>query len=541
MRNRILTAAFALTLPLVMSAQDVLVHVDTSREPIHQGKYKATMESLSDFQCPEWFRDAKFGIWAHWGVQCAAEDGDWYARGMYYQGNGQYNYQIDAMGHPSEKGFKDWIPRWKAENWQPDSLVKFYKDCGARYFFCMANHHDNFDNWNSKYQPWNSVNMGPHKDIVGGWAAAARKLGLPLGVSVHAAHSWVWYEPSRGADSRGPLKGVRYDGWLTKADGKGTWWEGYDPQDLYEQRHKLSRDNRHWDWDTSKVTPPDQAFCDRIYNRTVDLINQFSPDIVYFDDTYLPLWPVSDCGLAITAHLYNKSMAEHGGKNQAVVTGKVLDDKMKKTILWDVERGACDKIQELPWQTCTCIGSWHYDKHVYYNDGYKSPQQVITMLIDIVSKNGNLLLNVPVRSDGTIDPTERRIVERIGQWMQANGEGIYGTRPWKAFGEGPSADKDNPMSEQGFNEGRIKQTANDIRYTAKGRHTIYAFVLGKPEADITLRLMGSKTLLGRKVRAVSLLGSSERVGWRQAANGLTITKPGHAPFGEALCYKVTVQ
>ena len=182
-------------------------------------------------------------------------------------------------------------------------------------------------------------------------AAAARKLGLPLGVSFHAAHSWVWYEPSRGADSRGPLKGVRYDGWLTKADGKGTWWEGYDPQDLYEQRHKLSRDNRHWDWDTPKVTPPDQAFCDRIYNRTVDLINQFSPDIVYFDDTYLPLWPVSDCGLAITAHLYNKSMAEHGGKNQAVVTGKVLDDKMKKTILWDVERGACDKIQELPWQT----------------------------------------------------------------------------------------------------------------------------------------------------------------------------------------------
>lgn len=541
MKQYVQTIALALAFPLLAGAQDVLIHVDTSREPIHAGKYEASTESLSDYQCPEWFRDAKFGIWAHWGVQCAAEDGDWYARGMYQQGNGQYNYQIDALGHPSEKGFKDWIPRWKAERWQPDSLVKFYKDCGARYFFCLANHHDNFDNWNSKYQPWNSVNMGPHKDIVGGWAAAARKQGLPLGVSVHAAHSWVWYETSRGADSRGPLKGVRYDGWLTKADGKGTWWEGYDPQDLYEQRHPLSRDNRHWDWDTSKVTLPDQAFCDRIYNRTVDLINQFSPDIVYFDDTYLPLWPVSDCGLAITAHLYNKSMAEHGGKNQAIVTGKVLNDDMKKTILWDVERGSCDQIQALPWQTCTCIGSWHYDKHVYYNDGYKTPQQVITMLIDIVSKNGNLLLSVPLRSDGTIDPTEHRIVARIGEWMKANGEGIYGTRPWKTFGEGPSADKANPINAQGFNEGRVKQTASDIRYTAKGRHTVYAFVMGQPEADITLRHMGRKTLLGRQVRSVELLGSTEKVAWRQTASGLTITKPSTVPFGEALCYKVTVK
>ena len=250
---------------------------------------------------------------------------------------------------------------------------------------------------------------------------------------------------------------------------------------------------------------------------------------------------MSDCGLAITAHVYNKSMAEHGGKNMAVVTGKVLNDDMKKTILWDVERGSCDKIQSLPWQTCTCIGSWHYDKHVYYNDGYKSPQQVITMLVDIVSKNGNLLLSVPVRSDGTIDPTERRIVERIGQWMRANGEGIYGTRPWKTFGEGPSAEKDNPLSEQGFNEGRVKQTASDVRFTAKGNRTVYAFVMGEPSADIVLHSMGRKSLLGRAIRSVSMLGSTEKVTWRQSADSLTIACPSAVPFTEAVCYKVVVK
>lgn len=537
---RLIIASVMLVASLTAGAQQPKVRVNTSQEPMHSGKYTASVESLSDYQCPEWFRDVKFGIWAHWGVQCAAEDGDWYARNMYFQGGGQYNYQIDAMGHPSEKGFMEWIPRWKAENWNPDSLVKLYKDAGARYFFCMANHHDNFDNYDSKYQPWNSVNMGPHKDIVGGFAKAARKYGLPFGVSVHAAHSWTFYEPSRGADSKGPLKGVKYDGWLTKADGKGRWWEGYDPQDLYEQRHELSKDNREWDWNPEKVTLPDQAYCDRIYNRTVDLINKYSPDIVYFDDTYLPLWPFSDCGLALTAHLYNKSMAEHNGRNEAVVTGKVLKDWMKNTIVWDVERGSCDKIQEKPWQTCTCIGSWHYDKHIYYNNRYKSPKQVVNILVDVVSKNGNLLLNIPVKSDGTIDPTERKIVETIGQWMKVNGESIYGTRPWTVFGEGPTAEKSNPISAQGFNEGKVSQTASDIRFVKKGKNLIYATVLGVPEKDFTIKSLGRKELLKKRIRQVSLLGSGDKVEWSQDADGLHIKAPAKAPFEEANVYKIAI-
>ncbi len=151
--------------------QNFKVVINTEKEPVKDGPFQPTVEGLSGYTCPEWFRDAKFGIWAHWGPQCAPEDGDWYARNMYFENNGNYRYQIDAMGHPSELGFKDWIPRFKAEQWNPDSLIRLYKETGARYFMTLANHHDNFDLWDSPYQPWNSVNMGPKRDIVRGWAA----------------------------------------------------------------------------------------------------------------------------------------------------------------------------------------------------------------------------------------------------------------------------------------------------------------------------------------------------------------------------------
>ena len=516
----------AILVAVCASAQNFKVNVNTDKEPIHEGKYEGTVESLSDYVCPEWFRDAKFGIWAHWGPQCQPEDGDWYARGMYQEGSRNYRYNIDVKGHPSEFGFKDWIHEWRAENWDPDELIKLYADAGAKYFFSLANHHDNFDLYESSYQPWNSLNMGPRKDIVGGWAAACRKYGLYFGVSVHASHAWTWYETSRGHDTKGALKDVPYDGWLTKEDGKGTWWEGYDIQDLYAQNHELSRNNGEWNWVEGQVTPPDQAYCDKLYNRTVELVNKYNPDILYFDDTYLPLYPHSDCGLKIVANMYNKSMAENGGVNKAVVTGKVLTPEQKKTIVWDVERGAPDKIQELPWQTCTCIGSWHYDKHIYYNDSYKSAPTVVRMLVDIVSKNGNLLLSVPVKGDGTIDPTERRIVTEIGEWMKVNGESIYGTRPWKVFGEGPTSENANPVNAQGFNEGKEKYSSADLRFNKKGDKLLYVTVFDIPEGEVTVRSLGRKAgLADRRIKSVSLLGSEEKLTWKQDDEKLCITAP----------------
>ena len=548
MRNATLTLLLAAALCIPAGAQNrtadpnpqFKVIVDTSKEAIAPGEWQPTVESLSAWECPEWFRDAKFGIWAQWGPKCDPEDGDWYARNMYIEGSGQYKYNIDTRDHPSRWGFKDWIHEWKAENWDPDALVKLYKEAGARYFFTLANHHDNFDLYNSKYQSWNSVALGPEKDIVGGWAEACRKYGLRLGVSVHAAHSWVWYETSRGADTKGPLAGVPYDGVLTKEDGAGTWWDGLDPQELYEQRHPLSKNNRSWDWEEDRVTPPDQAFCDKIYNRTVQLINDYNPDIVYFDDTYLPLWPVSDAGLKILAHGYNKSAERNGGKSQIVFTGKVLTDWQKKTLLWDVERGAPDAIQELPWQTCTCIGEWHYNKHVYYDDRYKSSADVISMLVDVVSKNGNLLLSVPLRGDGTPDPTEVRIVKQIGRWMNINSESIYDTRPWVIYGEGPTADTANPVNAQGFNEGRLKYSAKDIRFNKKGDKVLYVTLLGVPEEDITVKALGSKTAQNsKKIKSITLLGSDEKVTWTQEKDSLSIGKPATVPTEEAVVYKVT--
>ena len=547
MKHYILTTLLVLAVSIPAAAQnrtadpnpDFKVRVDTSREAIAPGPWAPTVESLSAWECPEWFRDAKFGIWAHWGPQCEPEDGDWYARNMYIEGSGQYKYNIDTRDHPSRWGFKDWINEWKAENWDPDALVKLYKEAGARYFFTLANHHDNFDLFNSKYQSWNSVALGPKIDIVGGWAEACRKYGLRLGVSVHAAHSWSWYETSRGADTKGPLAGVPYDGILTKEDGVGTWWEGLDPQELYEQRHPLSPNNRAWDWEEDKVTTPDQAFCDKIYNRTVQLINDYNPDIVYFDDTYLPLWPVSDAGLKILAYGYNKSAERNGGSSQIVFTGKVLTDWQKKTLLWDVERGAPDAIQELPWQTCTCIGEWHYNKHVYYEDRYKSSADVISMLVDVVSKNGNLLLSVPLRGDGTPDPTEIKIVKQIGAWMQINSESIYDTRPWVIYGEGPTAEAANPINAQGFNEGRQKYSAKDIRFNRKGDKVLYVTLLGVPTEDITVKALGSRTAQNsRKIRNITMLGSAEKVVWAQAQDGLTITCPAAVPASEAVVYKV---
>ena len=216
------------------------VPVSEQHEQMLTGRYEPTWQSLETHQTPEWFRDAKFGIWAHWGPQCVEGSGDWMARGMYIEGNGQFKYHVEHYGHPSEFGFKDILPLFKAEKWDPEALVERYKRCGAKYFFVLGNHHDNYDLWNSQYQPWNSQNIGPKKDILDGWTKAAKKAGLPLGISFHADHAWLWYETSQRYDQNGPKAGVYYDGKLTKADGKGKWWEGYDPQMLYRQNHPQS-------------------------------------------------------------------------------------------------------------------------------------------------------------------------------------------------------------------------------------------------------------------------------------------------------------
>ncbi len=521
------------------------VIVDTGTEPVAEGKFEPTWDSLRQYEAPDWFRDAKFGIWAHWGPQCEPEVGDWYARHMYLEGDWKYNFHCEHYGHPSEFGFKDVIHRWKAEKWDPEKLVSLYKRVGARYFFAMANHHDNLDMWDSSHQPWNSVDVGPKKNIIDGWAKAARKHGLPFGVSVHAAHAWSWYEPAQGADQKGDKAGVPYDGKLTEADGKGTWWEGLDPQDLYAQNHEPSPNflnagsvHSRWNWGGG-VSQPDFAYCQNFYDRTAELVRKYQPDLLYFDDTALPLWPVSDAGLKLAADFYNTNLAKTGGKSTGVLFGKVLNDDQLECLTWDIERGVPDRTLPHAWQTDTCIGGWHYDRGVYERGHYKSAKTVIHMLADIVSKNGNLLLNVPVRGDGSIDEKEEEILEGIADWMDVNQEAIFETRPWKTFGEGPASDG-VPLNAQGFNEGKGKPfTAEDVRYTTKGGD-LYAIVLGVPEKALSLKSLGSKE--GPEVISVVLLGSSTKVTWSQTDSTLDIKPPNRAPAADAaIVYKITLR
>ena len=501
--------------------------LDAQNVEVATGKYSPEWESLNQWECPEWFKDAKFGIWAHWGPQCEAETGDWYARHMYYDNHWQGKHHVKTYGSQSEYGLKELCRDWKAENWNPDALVKFYKSVGARYFFTLGNHHDNFDLWDSPYQEWNSVNVGPKKDIVRGWADACEKYGLPLGISMHASHTWTWMEGAQKYD--GNL--TKEDGYKLNPDGTEKWWKGLDPQELYAQRHEHSEGweregNIHSQWNWGKgASLPSEEYKMKFQNRVLECINTFSPDMVYFDDTVLPFYGCDDAvGQNILSHYYNTSAKQNGGEQQVVVMGKVLEERHKDFMLWDVERGTPDRMQEKYWQTCTCLGSWHYERSVYERNGYKSAGQVISMLVDVVSKNGNMLLSVPIRADGTIDDKEIAILNDIKAWMDVNSVSIYGTRPWKTFGEGPLAEAVIPINAQGFNESN-NYSADDIRFVQRN-DTVFATTLRYPSAkSVTIEALGlaSKHYSG-KVKSVTLLGHGD-VSIANGVDGLNITMP----------------
>lgn len=502
------------------------------------GPFKPAWNSLQQYQVPEWFKNAKFGIWAHWGPQCQPEFGDWYARGMYQEGSSQYKYHLEKYGHPSKFGFKDVINEWMAENWNPDELIGLYKEAGARYFMALANHHDNFDNYNSSHQPWNSVRTGPKKDIIGGWEKAARKHGLKFGASVHAAHAWSWYEVSQRYDKDGPLKGVPYDGNISRSDGAGKWWEGLDPRDLYAQQHPLSENSwdngmihRQWNWGNS-VAIPSKKYCKNFYKRTIELIDNYNPDLLYFDDTALPLWPVGDEGLRIAAHYYNRSYRKNGS-TEVVLFGKILDEMQRKCMVWDIERGQSNTIEPYTWQTDTCIGSWHYDRRIFDAHRYKSAKTVIHTLVDVVSKNGNLLLSIPLKGDGALDSDELEVVKGITAWMKINSESIYDTRPYKVYGEGPAMSETAELSAQGFNEGKGKPfTAADFRFAVKG-DVMYATSMGKPSGKVLIR-----TLQQRDVQRVDLLGYKEALPTERTEEGLVINLPEDCQTNIAAVFKI---
>jgi alpha-L-fucosidase len=493
---------------------------------IQKGPFAATRESLKAYRVPDWFRDAKFGIWAHWGPQSAAEYGDWYARRMYIQGERQYEYHVKTYGHPSKVGFKDVIATWKADKFDPDHLMQLYKQAGAKYFCSMGVHHDNFDLWNSKYQPrWNAVAAGPKKDIVGLFRKAALRQGLKFAVSEHLSNSYNWFATSHTSDKTGHYAGVPYD--------------GSDPKyaDLYHalpNDYNLSNMTATGPGAMSRVSP--DSWKQLYFRRIKDLIDQYEPDLLYTDGGI----PMEDYGLNLVAHLYNSSAKRNNGNIEAIYTSKDRPDCVEGTCVLDFERGLASGIPANPWQTDTCVGSWHYDKTVYQERKYKSPKMVIDMLVDIVSRNGNLMLNFPLPNSGALDPEELKILAEITRWMAVNGEGIYGTRPWKIFGDGPvaSAPPRAPGTGPRFNEqGRQDLTAEEMRFTTR-RDTLYAFVMGWPEKETLIKPLGSASA-GMKVAHVALLGFNGKLQWTQEAAGLRVQMPRAKPCDHAIALKIS--
>jgi alpha-L-fucosidase len=506
---------------------------DDSRFPIAPGPFQPSRESLRKYKCPEWFRDAKFGIWAHWGPQSAPEAGDWYARNMYIQGHRQYDHHVRNYGHPTKSGYKDVIPTWKAENFDPDYLLGLYRKAGAKFFVSMGVHHDNFDMWESRFQPrWNAVATGPRKNIAQLFKDAALKQGLRFGLSQHLHASYEWMSTCFGSDKTGPLAGVPYD--------------GIDPQyaDLYHPLHKPAPQ-------PGDVSLVPESWKQQYLLRLQDLVDQLQPDLLYHDGVIR----FERYGLKLVAHLYNRSAQWHDGSVEAVYTSKGMEDCQEGTAVLDFERGIAEGIWPNPFQSDTCVAGWHYDREAKY----RTPKQCVDLLVDVVSRNGTLLLNFPLRSDGTLDSTEMGIISEITAWMSVNSEGIYGTRPWLICGEGPSVEgkvtdtsvfkllpaitDTSPGATRSVgsrDSGGKPLTAHDIRFTTKDGF-LYAYIFGRP-ADSTARIASlssvSPRLAGRKVADVRLVGQGGQLAWSQTAQGLEVTLPEQLPSEHAIALKI---
>ena len=475
---------------------------------VSAGPYPADWKGLSQlYTVPDWWREAKFGAWAHWDPQSMPEQGDWYARGMYIQGQRQYNYHLKNFGHPSEYGYKDICHNWVIDKWKPEELMDLYVEMGARYFMAMGVHHDNFDCWNSAYQPWNSVNVGPKVDIVGTWEKVARQRGLRFGIGFHNSppRTWGQFMTVRyTSDKTGPMKGVPYDALQTIHDGKGKWWEGLDPVDLYGPVHTIK-------------DPLNSPFANQFMWRVDDAITKYHPDVIYFDeaagDTLLDLGVKMGLGFLappLVANFYNKSLKWNQNKMDVVINLKCVGGHynsfrntpelipiVERALVKSTEAIIESEIMAYPFQTETSIADWHYQTGQKYMDAKK----VIGLLMQNISRNGTMLLNITQHGRGDLDPEVIRICKDIGAWLKINGEAVYGSRPFEIYGE------------------------NEVCYTRK-QGNVYATLLNWNGKPITLSALHSGGATLGKVSKVELLGSDLLMKFVQDDKGLTVTPGG---------------
>jgi len=514
----ILLACAALLLAASLPAQQnpaVQKQLARVRAGSHAGPFAPDWASLGAYRVPDWFRDAKFGIFLHWGVYSVpAFANEWYPRNMYIPGNAAYKHHLETYGPQSKFGYKDFIPLFKAERFDPNAWVDLFAQSGARYVVPVAEHCDGFAMYDSDIDPWNAAKMGPHRDVVGELASATRKHGLRFGVSSHRAEHFWWYGGGMKFDS--DVRDPRY----------ATLYGPARPMSLAGDDDTKEPNPSHLE----RWLAPDKPFLDDWLARSSELVDKYHPDFLYFD------WWIGQPAFQpylkeFAAYYYNKAELAH---RDVVLTYK-QDDFPANAAVLDIERGKLDGIRLLPWQTDTSVSihSWGYAA----GDEYRDSASLIHELVDVVSKNGNLLLNVGPKSDGAIPDEARAILLQMGAWLKLNGEAIYSTRPWLVFGEGPTK-----VANQDMHSDRQTFTPDDIRYTQRGNN-LYAIALGWP-ASGSLRLhtlyTGNSYLAG-PVCSVELLGSQQIISFEQRADGLHIQLPAQKPDEPAYTFRIKVK
>ncbi len=501
-------------------------------------------EQREIYEVPQWFTEAKLGIWAHWGAQTQPRlGGGWYARHMYMQdvgtqqwGAGAYPYHLETYGHPSEIGYKDVLNEWKAENLDTDMLLKYFKKIGAKYFIILANHHDHFDNFDSSYHPWNSVNIGPKRDIVKEFELSSKKFKIPFGVSSHDDRYLRWWLSAFGADTSGPYKDIPYDGHMTIEDGKGKWWEGLDPAALYG----LPPEKRTDEWIKSMK--------ENWVMRHTELATKYDIDLLWFDGYG---FPYKEYGKEVCTSYYNHRLGRKG-KIDGIVAGKFFEEP---STIKDIERGGSNKILPYPWQGTLTFGSWFYkeDRPIRHN-----ARTVTEMLTDMMSKNGNMLLNVELLPDGTIPPDHKLILDDIGDWMKTNEEAIYGSTAWQIYGDNLNsylkvleeqnigeadleALKKQAQAEH-FNERTIESLPygpEEVRFTVNNGN-LYIFVLNPKEGQIGLSSLGLESEQSPgKISSIKMLGSKKKIEFMQNDEKLIIDIPAERPNALTTVLKVS--
>ncbi|MBN2613167.1 MAG: alpha-L-fucosidase [Bacteroidales bacterium] len=524
--------------------------------PIASGPFEPTWESIEKNYPgePAWLREAKFGIWVHFGPQSAGESGDWYARNLYKPGHWAYKNHLKRYGHPSEVGYKDVLRDWNPTKLDPVMLTGIYEDAGARFLMIQGVHHDNFDLWDSKYHPWNSVNIGPKRDLLGEWAKACRANNMHFGVTFHHEYTWWWWQAAFGCDTVGEKKGVPYDGNLTLADGKGKWWEGYDPRllygvDLREYKGVISAANSGWS------PPPDGIFVNhqdyaRWYAtqwalRIMDVVEHYDPDFIYTDGTVQGPFTGNGTGMGIKANAmplvmadyYNRTLKRHGAVNTFSIVK--FRHKTNGTVNTEEFGVPADIKTDQPWIAEAPVGDWFYAPNFTYDAG-----MMIRYIIEAIARDGNAALCISLLPDGSLDEGSRKMLKEVGVWMRRNGEAVYGSRAWKIPGEGEQINGKLKMLPGGKLEHRhaeFKFNEQDFRFTVGKNGALYAFcmVVPKPGIKIKIKSLGTDvTYLDKPVKSIGLLGYEGKLKWKQEAGGLVITCPSEMPFATSVVFKI---